>query len=120
MEYFNPVEDKTQKDIGRSTSRTVTKDFLDATVLYDARKFLEVKSVYEMAFAMLKHKNIEQIQPNGEVKLIKYADAFELGPDKVARLKKGIDPEYSMHDVEYTVKQGDTLESIAKDNLTTV
>lgn len=120
MEYFNPVEDKTQKDIGRSTSRTVTKDFLDATVLYDARKFLEVKSVYEMAFGMLQHKNIEQIQPNGEVKLIKYADAFEVGPDKVVRLKEGIDPEYSMHNVEYTVKQGDTLESIAKNNLTTV
>lgn len=120
MEYFDPITGKTSKDIAKSGSRSLLSDLLDMTWMYDARKLAEVNAGLELFWAMMYNKYIDQVDENGNTNKIAYANAFELGEDNIVRLKKGIDPEYSMHKIEHTFTASDTLESIAKEYGTTV
>ena len=114
MEQFDPITGKTKQEFGKSTSRTFVKDFLDGTWMYDSRRLMEVESGLQLFFGMMDHKKIDQIQPDGSVKQIKYVDAFELNSDNQMVLKPGINPEYGTIPINYEVVAGDTLESIAK------
>ena len=114
MERFDPITGKTRTDFGHSTSRTFIKDLLDATWMYDARKFMEVQEGLTLFAAMMYKKTVEQKLPDGSVKQIKYIDAFELDANQQLKLKDGIDPEYDTLPVNYEFKDGDTLESISK------
>lgn len=114
MEYFDPITGKTKKDISRSGSRTFLSDLLDMTWMYDARKLAEVEAGLQLYWGMMYNKYIDQVDENGNVNKIPYANAFELGEDNIVKLKDGIDLEYSMHKIEHTFSVGDSLESIAK------
>jgi LysM repeat protein len=113
MEQFDPITGKTKQDFGKSSSRTFVKDFLDGTWMYDSRRLMEVESGLQLFYGMMYHKEIEQTQPDGSVKKIKYVEAFELNSDNQMVLKEGINPEWGTMPVDYEVKAGDTLESIA-------
>jgi LysM repeat protein len=114
MEQFDPITGKTKKEFGKSTSRSFVKDFIDGTWMYDSRRLMEVESGLQLFYGMMYHKEIEQIQPDGAVKKIKYVDAFELNADNQMMLKPGINPEWGTIPIDYEVQAGDTLESIAK------
>ena len=114
MEYFDPITGKTKKDFSRSASRTFLSDMLDMTWMYDARKLAEVEAGLQLYWGMMYNKYIDQVDENGNTNKIPYANAFELGEDGIAKLKDGIDLEYSMHKIEHTFSVGDSLESIAK------
>ena len=113
MEQFDPITGKTKQDFGKSTSRTFVKDFLDGTWMYDSRRLMEVESGLQLFYGMMYHKEIEQTQPDGSVKKIKYVEAFELNSDNQMVLKDGINPEWGTMPMDYEVQAGDTLESIA-------
>jgi LysM repeat protein len=114
MEYFDPITGKSKKDFSKSGSRTFLSDMLDMTWMYDARKLAEVEAGLQLFWGMMYNKYIDQVDENGNVNKIPYANAFETGEDGIAKLKPGIDPEYSMHKIEHTFAVGDSLESIAK------
>lgn len=114
MEIFDPITGKTSKDFGKSSSRTFVKDFLDGTWMYDPRRLMEVESGLQLFYGMMYHKEIEQTQPDGSVKKIKYVEAFELNAENQMVLKSGINPEYGTIPMDYDVQAGDTLESVAK------
>jgi len=120
MENFDPITGKTSNDFGKSTSRTFMKDFFDGTWMFDSRRLMEAQEGLSLFGAMMNHKMIDQVQADGSVKKIKYIDAFELNADKQMVLKKGINPEYGPEKIEYVIKDGDTLESIAKEYNITV
>ena len=120
MELFDPITGKTGKDFGKSSSRTFVKDFLDGTWMYDSRRLMEVESGLQLFFGMMSHKEIDQTQPDGSVKKIKYVDAFELNSDNQMILKPGINLDWGTVPTDYDVQAGDTLESIAKKFNTTV
>jgi LysM repeat protein len=120
MEYFDPITGKTKKDVGKSGTRTFLSDLLDMTWMYDARKLAEVEAGLQLYWGMMYNKYVNQVDENGNVNKISYANAFELGDDKIIRLKPGIDPEYSMHKMYHTFTKGDTFESLAKKYNTTV
>ena len=114
MEQFDPITGKTKKDFGKSSSRTFVKDFLDGTWMYDPRRLMEVESGLQLFYGMMYHKEIDQVQPDGSVKKIKYVEAFEMNADNQMVLKDGINPEWGTIPMDYDVQAGDTLESIAK------
>jgi LysM repeat protein len=59
-------------------------------------------------------QEVDQVQPDGSVTKIRYADAFVIGEDGIAKIKDGINPEWGMNYTDHTVVAGDTLASIAK------
>ena len=114
MEAFDPITGKTDKDFGKSTSRTFIKDLLDMTWMYDPRRLMEVEAGLQVFGGMMYHKKVEQIQPDGSVKKIDYIDAWEKDANGQLKLKDGINPEWSNKDIDHVYMEGDTLESIAK------
>jgi len=120
MEYFDPVTGKTKKDFSKSASRTFTKDMVDMTFMYDVRRLAELEGGLALYEGMMHNKWIDQTQPDGSVKKILYAHAFELDSEGLIKLKDGINPEWGTEHVKHEFKIGDTLESIAKKYSVTV
>lgn len=114
MESFDPMPGKTEKDFGKNASRSMMKDFFDMTWLYDFRRLAEVEASLQVFWGMMYKKEIEQLLPNGEVKIIKYADAWTKNDKGELVLKEGINPEYGNIPINDVVNQSDTVESIAK------
>ena len=119
-EIFDPVTGKVKKDFGKSTSRTFLKDTLDGSFLLDFRKLTEVSSGLELFFGMMEHKQIEQKNADGTTSKIRYSDAWELDAEGTIKLKDGINPEWSYLNIDHTIEENDTLESLAKKYSTTV
>jgi hypothetical protein len=114
MESFDPMPGKTEKGFGKNASRSMMKDFFDMTWLYDFRRLAEVEASLQVFWGMMYKKEIEQLLPNGEVKKIKYADAWTKDDKGQLILKPGINPEYGNKPVDHLVVESDTVESIAK------
>jgi hypothetical protein len=114
MDNFDMSPGKTGSDMGKSTTRTAVKDLLDAAWLYSDRKLTELQGALDIGFSLLEFQTVEQIQPDGSKKEIRYADAFEIDADGLIKLKDGIDPEYGSRYVDHVIEAGNTIESIAK------
>lgn len=114
MESFDPMPGKTEKDFGKNASRSMMKDFFDMTWLYDFRRLAEVEASLQTFWGMMYKKEIEQVLPSGEVKKIKYANAWTKNDKGELVLKEGINPEYGNKPVDHLVSESDTVESIAK------
>ena len=114
MEIFDPITGKTGKEMGKSSSRSFIKDMFDMTWLYDFRRLAEVEAGLQVFWGMMYKKDVEQRMPDGTIKKIKYADAWEKGSDGIVKLKDGINPEYSNTNINYTALPGETIEDIAK------
>ena len=113
MESFDPITGKTGKEMGKSSSRSFIKDMFDMTWLYDFRRLAEVEAGLQVFWGMMYKKDIEQKMPDGTVKKIKYADAFEKDSEGILKLKDGINPEYGVSNVNYTPTEGETIQSVA-------
>jgi len=114
IDIFDPVIGKVEKDYGKSATRSFIRDMFDLTWAYDARKLMEVEGAFQVMGGMMYHKEVEQIQPDGSVKKIKYIDAWELNDKKEIVLKQGINPEWGNRYVDHTVAANETIEAIAK------
>jgi LysM repeat protein len=114
IDIFDPVIGKVEKDYGKTATRSFIRDMFDGTWAYDARKLMEVEGAFQVMGGMMYHKEIEQVQPDGSVKKIKYVDAWELNDKKEIVLKPGINPEWGNRYVDHVVAPNETLEAIAK------
>jgi len=114
MQSFDVIAGKTEKDFGKNASRSLMKDFFDLTWLYDFRRFAEIEAGLQVFWGMMYKKEVEQIQSNGQVTKIKYADAWDKSPEGKLVLKEGINVEYANRFVDHIVLEKETIESIAK------
>jgi hypothetical protein len=114
MDSFDMSPGKTKKDANRSHTNTAVKNLIDGAWMYSGRKLTEVQGALEIGFGLMAWQMVDQVQPDGSVTQIRYMDAFEIGPDGLAKVKDGINPEWGMNYTDHMVVAGDTLESIAK------
>jgi hypothetical protein len=114
MDAFDMSPGKTKKDAKKSHTNTAIKQLLDGAWMYSDRKLTEVQGALEIGFSLMDWQMVDQVQPDGTVKQIRYVDAFETGDDGIAKLKDGINPEWGMNYIDHVVETGETLESIAK------
>jgi len=114
MDAFDMSPGKTKKDAKRTHTNTAVKNLFDATWMFSDRKLTEVQGALELGFGLMEWQEVDQVQPDGSVTKIRYADAFVIGEDGIAKIKDGINPEWGMNYTDHTVVAGDTLASIAK------
>jgi hypothetical protein len=114
IDIFDPVIGKVEKDYGKTATRSFIRDMFDGTWAYDARKLMEVEGAFQVMGGMMYHKEVDQVQPDGSVKKIKYVNAWELNDKKEITLKEGINPEWGNRYTDHTVAANETLETIAK------
>jgi hypothetical protein len=114
VEYFDPTTGKSKQDFSKSGSRTLVKDMIDFSFVFDYRKFGDLSAALELYFGVMYNTFVEQKQSDGTIKKISYADAFEKDAQGIIKLKDGIDYSWDVRPTEYTFKDGDTLSDIAK------
>jgi hypothetical protein len=119
IQQFDPSF-KTEDQYGMSVGRSMIKDLVDGSWMYDFRKFGEFEAALQLFGGFMHHKYIDQTLSDGTVIPIRYIDAWELDEDGVMTLKKGIDPEWGNRQVYHTYIQGETLEQIANKYYITV
>ena len=105
---FDAIRERAESKLPESLSRTIAHDVASLSWLTNFRKWTEDQAGMQL-FAGAMYKKI--IKQNG--KDITYMDAWELVDNKL-KLKDGIDVRYSNLPTEYTVQEGDTIESLAK------
>lgn len=115
---FDMIQDRAADKIGESLSRTIGTDVVNFTWLYSFRKLVEHQASLQLFAGVLHNHKVNQVLSNGETKLVPYLYAFEL-QDNVITLKKGIDIRYATKPTKITLKDGDTVESLAKEYNTT-
>lgn len=114
MDAFDMAPGKTEENAGKSTTRTAVKDMINGTWMYSDRKLTEVQGSLDLGFGMLEFQMVDQVQPDGSVTQIPYAEAFETDSAGAMKLKDGINPEWGFKKIKHEVKAGETIESIAK------
>lgn len=105
---------RTEKDFGKSSSRSIAKDLSDMTYMFDFRRTMELEASMELFWGAMYNKYIDQVQEDGTPTSIPYADAWTTDSNGVLQLKEGIDPNYGFREVIHTYAQGETLSEIAK------
>ena len=114
MDVFDMSPGKAESDSVNSATRTAVKDLLNGAWLYSDRKLTELQGSLDLGFGMLEFQTVDQMQPDGSVKPIRYAEAFETDKEGLLKLKDGINPEWGIKPIKHTIEATDTLESIAK------
>lgn len=119
VDAFDAKIDQVRRDFGKAQSRTFTKDFLDATWMYDFRRWSENQASIQIFWAMMETKLIKQTLPGGKTKQIPYGDAWKLDSEGQIRLLEGVSPDYFMKPISHVISKDQSLKSIAKDYGTT-
>jgi len=113
VEMFDPAF-KAKDNFGKSISRHIWKDLINGEWKYMHRKFGELEVALTLFGSMLNAEKVEQVLPDGTVKVLHYQDAWEKGPDGVVKLKQGIHPSWSNQTVKHVFEGGQKLTDIAK------
>lgn len=111
IQRFDPFF-KTKDEHGRSITRTMAKDLLDGSWMYDFRKFGEMEAAMQLFGGVMHHKYLEMQTSKGTVP-VRYIDAWELDENGIIKLKDGIDPEWGNREVNHIYAKGETLKEIA-------
>lgn len=111
IQRFDPFF-KAKSEHGRSITRTMAKDLLDGSWMYDFRKFGEMEAAMQLFGGFMHHKYLEMKTASGVVP-IRYVDAWELDENGIIKLKDGIDPEWGNREITHNYVQGETLQEIA-------
>ena len=112
VQHFDMIPGETRNKFSQEFANTLGRELLDGNNGTRLRKLSEMQATIQIGFAVLMNKKI-QIKQNGEVKTIRYMDAFELKDDNLT-LKDGIDARYGLQDVVHIVEPSDTKESICE------
>ena len=99
---FDAFQGRFEEKFATNPGRKLTRDIVNMSWTSNTRQYLEITTNVETLASMLYHVKVEQTLDNGEVKTIKYVDAFELDETtKTLKLKKGIDPKYDVNGEEF-------------------
>ena len=112
VDIFDPVQGRFEKGFGQEMSRTMLKDAASISWLYSPREWVQIQAGIQLFGGMMYKKKVIQTLPDGSTQEIPYLKAFETVDGQI-RLKEGIDKRYAPEPIQYMVKSGDTLESIA-------
>jgi hypothetical protein len=111
IQRFDPFF-KAKEEHGRSITRTMAKDLLDGSWMYDFRKFGEMEAAMQLFGGFMHHKYLDMKTASGVVP-IRYIDAWELDENGIITLKQGIDPEWGNREITHEYIPGETLQEIA-------
>jgi len=99
---FDAFQGRFEQKFATNPGRKLTRDLVNMNWTSNTRQYLEITTNVETLASMLHHVKVEQTLDNGEVKTIKYVNAFELDETtKTLKLKKGIDPKYDVNGEEF-------------------
>jgi hypothetical protein len=99
---FDAFQGRFEEKFATNPGRKLTRDLVNMSWTSNTRQYLEITTNVETLASMLYHVKVEQTLDNGEVKTIKYVDAFELDETtKTLKLKKGIDSKYDVNGEEF-------------------
>jgi len=107
MDTFDVIEGRYEEKSTQYMSRTLASDTASMSWLYNFRKWTEDQATVQMFAGMMYYKKI--MMAGNE---INYMDAWEVRDGQMS-LKDGIDIRWGNIPTTYTIKQGDTLESLA-------
>jgi hypothetical protein len=105
---FDAIRERAEKKLPEGMSRTFAHDLASLSWFSNFRQWTENQAALQLFGAMMYKK---QIMRDG--KEISYMDAWE-SIDGQLTLKSGIDVRYGNTPTEYTIQEGDTMESLAK------
>lgn len=99
---FDAFQGRFEEKFATNPGRKLTRDLVNMNWTSNTRQYLEIVTNVETLASMLYHVKVEQTLDTGEVKIIKYVDAFELDETtKTLKLKKGIDAKYDINGEEF-------------------
>jgi hypothetical protein len=105
---FDAIRGRAETKLPESLSRTFLHDVANFSYLTNFRKWTEDEAALQLFAGMMYKKKITR-----DGKEINYMEAWEQ-VDGQLKLKDGIDVRYSNMPTNYTLEDGDTLESLAK------
>jgi len=94
-QIFDPSQGREADTFGEGMSRTIAKDAASFSWTTNFRKWVELQATFQIFGGMMYHKQIEQIQADGSIKMIPYIEAWEL-KDELIQLREGIDPKWGI------------------------
>tara|TARA_R110002126_G_scaffold158322_2_gene305706 strand:- start:20116 stop:26193 length:6078 start_codon:yes stop_codon:yes gene_type:complete len=96
IEIFDAIQGRFQSKFGESPGRSVMRDFVSGSWMTSHRKWLETEATLQLFSALMHGTKVEQVI-DGEVKKIKYINAWEINENtKSIQLKEGIDKKWDM------------------------
>lgn len=94
-EIFDPTRGRQEEKFGNSLSRSLAKDVVDFSWLYNFRKWTEMHATMSLFGGMMTKQKVKRTV-DGVTVDINYLDAWEIGDDGKIRLKEGVDPEWGV------------------------
>jgi len=91
VEIFDPALGRTEDKFGESMSRTLAKDAVSMSWLYNTRKWVELHATLSAFGGMMLKQKVKYTDKEGNTSEIAYLNAWELR-DGQMELKEGIDP----------------------------
>jgi hypothetical protein len=100
IEIFDPGQDYQKRALDDGLSRNLAGDVVRLNFLTNTRKWFEMLATMQTMGALMHYKKVPRTIGT-KTKYINYLDAWEIGPDKVIKLKDGIDPKYGINGSEF-------------------
>jgi len=93
VEIFDPALGRSEDKFGESMSRTLAKDAVSMSWLYNTRKWVELHATLSAFGGMMLKQKVTYTDKDGNKSEIPYLNAWELRDGQMV-LKEGIDPEW--------------------------
>jgi len=102
IDIFDAIQGRFEEKFGESLSRSFERDAANLTWTTSHRKWLESEATLQLFSAIMHDTMVEQKQPDGTVKEIRYINAFQLNPKTNSiELKEGIDEKWAVGGEEF-------------------
>jgi hypothetical protein len=98
IDVFDAIQGRFEEKFGESPGRSAARDFASGSWMTSHRKWLETEATLQLFSALMHGTKVDQIQPDGTVKKIKYIKAWELNKETNSiQLKEGIDKKWGLN-----------------------
>jgi len=102
IDIFDAIQGRFEEKFGESVSRSITRDTANLQWSTSHRKWLESEATLQLFSAIMHDRTVEQIQPDGTTKKLRYINAWELDPKtRSIKLKEGIDSKWDIGGKEF-------------------
>lgn len=94
-EIFDPTRGRQEEKFGHSLSRSLLRDVVDGSWIYNFRKWTEMHATVSLFGGMMAKQKVK-FTSGGVSTDINYLDAWEIGDDGKIKLKDGVDPDWAV------------------------
>jgi hypothetical protein len=97
IDLLDAGQGRFEEKFGESLSRSFARDAANLSWTTTHRKWLETEATLQLFSAIMHSTKVEQEQPDGSIKKIRYIDAWDMGEDGNVFLKPGIDKKWDIN-----------------------